>query len=139
MKGRTCLGITALAAAVSACTTTEEVPSAAKLLQEVTGQNGRACIQKDDIQGYGVLEDDIISIDATRGYYLATVLPGCQDLQTSIGIILTGDFNEVCGQSLDEVVTNEDYCTINQMYRFDSREEAFNTYQMIQERREEQE
>lgn len=138
MKVSTITGVATLAVLTSACTTTGgEVPSMAEALSEITGQNGRACVDKADIQGYGVLEEDIISIDSQQDYYLATVLPGCTDLVTSIGVAFQGGFGEICGQTSDSVITNENTCTINQMYEFESRDEAFEAYNEALQQREE--
>jgi hypothetical protein len=137
VKFLTSLCIAALAAILSSCASTGgDLPSMGEMLRDTTGQNGRACIRKGDIQGYGVLDGDVVSIDATRNYYLATVLPGCLDLTTSMGAAFRGDFNEVCGGSADKVFTQDNHCTINQMFEFKSREEAFDTFHSIQEKRE---
>lgn len=127
----------ALAVLTSACSTTgESVPSLADTLHDVSGQNGRACVDKGDIQGYGVLDDNIISIDGRREYYLATVLPGCLDLVTSIGVAFKGGFGEVCGRTSDSVMTNDSHCTINRMYEFDNRDDAFAAYNQAKQQRE---
>ncbi len=136
MKAPTSLGMAALVAVLSSCASTSDLPNMGEMLRDATGQNGRACIRKGDIQGYGVLDGDVVSIDATRNYYLATVLPGCLDLTTSMGAAFRGDFNEVCGGSADKVLTQENHCTINQMFEFESREEAFEVFDAVQEKRE---
>ena len=64
---------------------TAKGPSMAKMLDDTVGQNGRACVRLNEIQSYGVLDSNIISIRTLgHGYYLATVLPGCNDLETSM-------------------------------------------------------
>lgn len=137
MKGLKILSAAACAATLAACASTgRDVPRLGTMLSDGTGQNGRACIRLGDIQGYGVLKDDIVSIDGVRNYYLATVLPGCNDLPTSIGILFSGDFGEICGQTMDRIVTGGDQCVINQVFEFEDREEAFATYRAIREQRE---
>lgn len=127
-----------LAALLSACSTTGgDVPSVSSMLSEATGQNGRACVWQSRIQGYGVLKNNLISIDGMQNYYLATVLPGCLDLQTSMGALFSSNFHELCGQSMDRIVTREGSCTIGQMYEFESREQAFDTYNALLEKRQE--
>jgi hypothetical protein len=128
-----------ICATVLASCASARVPSTAKFLDETTGQNGRACIDLHDIQSYGVLDDNIISINSLHNeYFLATVLPGCNDLQTSIGTLFHGDFGELCGQSArNAVVTNGgDHCAINKIYRFKNREQAFATYKEARQKRE---
>lgn len=130
-------GIVAFTTVLASCATTSDVPDIGQMLRETTGQNGRACVRVDDIRGYGVLKDDVVSIDSMSDYYLATVLPGCIDLQTSVRALFSGDFGEICGRTMDSVVTRGDRCTINQMFEFESREEAFATFNQVRERREE--
>lgn len=137
MKVLMFLGSAALAAVLASCASTgSKVPRIGQMLKETTGQNGRACIRLSDIQSYGVLEDNVVSIDSMTGdYYLATVLPGCVDLQASVRTLFSGDFGEICGQTADSIVTGGDRCTINQIFEFDNRKEAFATYDEIVERR----
>lgn len=129
----------AVVAGLTACAQMGErdMPSVDRMLSENTGQNGRACVRLSDIQSYGVLEDNLVSINGRRDYYLATVLPGCVDLQTSMRALFSGDFGEVCGQTMDRVVTQDDQCTINHIYQFDNRDEAFAAYHEVLERRKE--
>ncbi|HEX7025633.1 MAG TPA: DUF6491 family protein [Gammaproteobacteria bacterium] len=137
MKVFKVLGCTALTFVLSSCATGPDVPGMSEMLRESTGQNGRACVRLSDIRGYGVLENDVVSIDGRTEYYLATVLPGCTDLQTSVRTLFRGDFGEVCGQTMDSLSTRGDTCTINQMFEFDNREEAFATFNDILDRRKE--
>jgi len=124
-----------LVAALSACTTTgESVPSFYDVLAETAGQNGRACVRQNDIRGYGVLDHEVISIDARRNYYLATVLPGCNALDTSPAALFEERFSEVCGGGMHKVYVRDDHCTIRQMYEFESREAAFAAHRRAVER-----
>jgi hypothetical protein len=124
-----------LLAALSACTTTgESVPSFYDVLAETAGQNGRACIRHSDIRGYGVLDHDVISIDGRRNYYLATVMPGCNALDTSPSALFEERFSEVCGGGMHKVYAGGDHCTIRQMYEFENREAAFEAHRNAVER-----
>ena len=136
--GKMSLGAIVIAAA--ACSTSdrkEKVPTIKEVLKEVTGQNGRACVRTSDIQGYGTLKYDIVSIDARRKYYLATLLPGCNSVSTSFQALFVGSFSEVCGGAINKMVTREDNCVIHQMYEFESREEAFAVYESAVAKRDE--
>lgn len=136
MKVSMFFGSAALAAVLASCASTGNVPKVGQMLRETTGQNGRACIRQNEIQSYGVLKDNVISIDSLDGhYYLATVLPGCVDLQTSVHALFSGNFGEICGQTADSIVTGGDRCSINQIFEFDNRKEAFDTYNQILEKR----
>jgi hypothetical protein len=138
MKVFKIFAVTAFAATLASCASTGGGPEVKKMLAEATGQNGRACVRKDYIQGYGVLKHDIVSIDSRRNYYLATVLPGCTDLQTSMRAFFNSDFYKVCGGKMDKMVTRDNHCVIHQLYEFDSRKEAFATYNSVLEKRREQ-
>lgn len=135
MKRFIILGIAAFAAALSGCATTD-FPSMSEMLRDTTEQDGRACVRESDIDGYGVLENDVISIDGGQDYYLATVLPGCNNLATSIGLMFSDNFGEICGQRGDEVRTGRDTCQIHQVFEFDDREEAFEAFNDVMEVRE---
>jgi hypothetical protein len=128
-------GIVAGVAILAGCATGRDVPRVSKMLSEEIPQNGRACVRLSDIRSYGVLEDNVVSIDGTRNYYLATVLPGCNDLQASVRSLFSGGFGEICGQSMNKITTRGDSCTINKLYEFKSRDEAFAVYNAILEKR----
>lgn len=121
---------------LSACATQNETPTLSSVLATEAVQNGRACVRQSDIRGYGVPEDRVVSIDGRNKYYLATVLPGCIDLATSARAFFGGDFFEVCGQTGDKIVTRDEQCTINQIFEFEDRDEAFETLEKAKERRE---
>ena len=114
-----------LALAVLAGCSTTPMPNISTTLLDTTGQDGRACVDTSDIRGYGVLEQDVISIDARNNYYLATVLPGCNNLEVSARAMFSSRFYEVCGGGMDHVRTGGDNCTIRNMFEFENREEAF--------------
>jgi hypothetical protein len=130
MIGLKILSLTACAAVLTACASTGGTPRMGKMLSENTGQNGRACVRLGDIRGYGVLDDGVVSIDGGTRYYLATFLPGCNDLETSARAAFDGDFGEVCGRSMNRIVSDGDSCVINQMFEFESREAAFAAYDL---------
>ncbi|WP_049722823.1 DUF6491 family protein [Gilvimarinus polysaccharolyticus] len=117
-------GIVLVTALVS-CSNTAKLPNISSVLLDSTGQNGRACIKANDIRGYGVLEQDVISIDARNRYYLATVLPGCIDLASSSRAMFGSRSYEVCGGGMGQVQTGGDNCTIRHIFEFDNREAAF--------------
>ncbi|MBN1379502.1 MAG: hypothetical protein JXA04_09730 [Gammaproteobacteria bacterium] len=138
MKGLKLFGITLFAAVLGGCASTgADIPRVSDMLRESTGQNGRACVRQMDIRSYGVLDNDVVSINATRKYYLATVWPGCNDLQTSMRAMFKGGFGEVCGGSTNKIATGGDQCVIRQMFEFKSRDEAFETYNALMEKRKE--
>ena len=103
------------------------------LLGEQSQQNGRACFYVRDIQGYGVLEHNVISVDARQNYYLLTVLPGCTSLQTASGALFQNDFNEICGGGRSKIRSGGDLCTIRSVYEFENREQAFRTFDEVKE------
>lgn len=127
--------IAVLSTGLAACATTEnKVPPFNKVLAETIEQNGRACVRQNDIRGYGVLDYEVISIDGRRNYYLATVLPGCNALETSPAALFEGRFSEVCGGGMHKVYAGGDHCTIRQMFKFENREAAFEAHRRAVER-----
>ncbi len=140
MRRLTILGMTALVAVLSGCATTT-LPSMSELLRDATEQDGRACVDKSDIEGYGVLENNVISIDGERDYYLATVSPGCDDNLTisvdrDLGNDFGDDFDRICGEGGDDLGLDDDDCEIHQIFEFDDREDAFDAFNDVMEARE---
>lgn len=135
MKRLITLGIAALTTALVGCATTD-IPSMTDLLRDTTEQDGRACVRRADIDGYGVLENNIISIDGGQDYYLATVTPRCDNLASSIDTMFSNNFGEICGQSGDVVRTGRRSCEIDQVFQFDDREEAFDAFNEVMNARE---
>jgi hypothetical protein len=138
MKKLKILGAAACAVFISSCTTMgKDSPKLGSLLGDTTGQNGRACVKVGDIEGYGILEDSVLSIEGEDGeHFLATVTPGCEDLPTTARLQFSGDFGEVCGQAMDEIVMEDNRCTINQLFEFDDRDDAMDAYHATLELRE---
>jgi hypothetical protein len=137
MKQLKILGAAACAVFLGSCATTgKDTPKLGALLADTTGQNGRACVKVSDIEGYGVLEDSVLSIEGEDEHYLATVTPGCDDLPTTARLQFSGDFGEVCGQAMDEIVMEDNRCTINQLFEFDDRDDAMDAYHATLELRE---
>lgn len=136
MRGLRILGVAACTALLAACASAgRDVPRLGTMLSESTGQNGRACVRLSDIQGYGVLDGNVLSIDATRNYYLATVLPGCNDLQTSARTLFSGKFGEICGGGKDRIATGDGHCSINRIFEFKDREQALTMFNTVREER----
>lgn len=97
-----------------------------KTLANSTGQQGRACFYIHDVRGFGTLDHDVMSVDATNKYYLVTFLPGCNSLQTSPRALFEGYAGgEVCGGGLSKIHTREDSCSIRQVFEFKNQKEAF--------------
>ena len=119
------------------CSSNPSLPRFDSMLQEATGQNGRACVRTHDIDGYGVLKNNIVSIDGGRKYYLASLMPGCVNIETSMAAMFAGRFPEICGGSNDKIVTRDETCQIRQMFEFESREAAFETYDNLIKKRDE--
>jgi hypothetical protein len=122
---------------VSCSSSSVKIPSYDDLLKIQTEQNGRACIRQHNIRGYGVLEDDVLSINA-RGknkYYIATTWLRCDSISTSFAAGFKGDFSEVCGGGRDSILTSEQSCSIKSIFEFSSREEALMYFKKAKETR----
>lgn len=131
MKSYIYITVALLSALLTSCATNSEnnAPKLTQILRDNTGQDGRACVRNADIRGYGTADNKVINIDATRSYYIATVHPGCLDLQTSMGVMFSGSFSEVCGGRIDKIITSDGSCTIDQVFEFENREQAFSVYE----------
>ncbi len=84
-----------------------------------------------------MLDDRVVSIDADREYYLATLWPGCHNITTSMRVLFSGGFGEICGGSMNKIHTRGDSCNIKQLFEFENREQAFETYNAVQAKRKE--
>ena len=130
-----CLAMMAFLSFVSCSSLGVNLPSYDKLLKAQTEQDGRACVRQHNIRGYGMLEDDVISINASgkNRYYLVTTMFQCHSLQTSFTAGFKGDFLELCGGGRDKILTSEESCPIKSIFEFKSRKEAFETFEKVDE------
>jgi hypothetical protein len=126
-----CFAIITSLSLVSCSSLHVNLPSYDELLRVETEQNGRACVRQQNIRGYGMFDDDVISIDARgkNGYYLVTTWLKCHSLQTSFSADFKGDFFELCGGGRDKILTTEESCSIKSIFKFESREEAFANFE----------
>ena len=127
------LTIMAFLSLVSCTSLGVNLPSYDKLLKAQTEQDGRACVRQRNIRGYGMLDDNVISINVSgkHSYYLVTTLYQCHSLQTSFSAGFKGDFLELCGGGRDKILTSEESCPIKSIFEFESKEEAFATYEKV--------
>ncbi len=126
-----CLIIIGFLSLVSCTSLGVNLPSYDKLLKAQTEQDGRACVRQRNIRGYGMLDNDVISISAIgkNRYYLVTTLFRCQSLQTSFSAGFKGDFFELCGGGGDKILTSEESCPIKSIFEFETREDAFASFE----------
>ncbi|MEP0357264.1 DUF6491 family protein [Paraglaciecola sp.] len=119
---------------VSCSSLNVDVPSYDELLRAETEQDGRACVRQRSIRGYGLLDDDLISISSSgkKRYYLATTFMQCYSLQTGFQAGFKGDFFEVCGGRNDKIITSDEACPIKSIYEFENREAAFAVVKKIE-------
>ena len=126
-------------AGLTACdTTSASLPKNDELLLNVTEQDGRSCIRQRDIRGFGVIDDDLLSVDINRNreFYLVTTIFQCQSLGVSPRVAFDGDFLEICGGGRHRVITGEESCPIKSVYKFDSQKAAFDAIDEIEAQRE---
>lgn len=127
-----------IAMGLAACTSTvANLPSNDDLLRELTQQDGRECIRESDISGFGSLSDDIINVNSRRKneYYLMTTLHSCHSLDSSFQVAFVGKFAEFCAGGGDKIQTRDEACPVKGIYKFESREQAFEAYDIITEKR----
>lgn len=123
---------------MSACSNLNvSVPSFDELLSTQTKQDGRACIRQNNIRGYGLLDDRVISVNASgpKRYYLVTTLLQCHSLRTSFAAGFNGRFSELCGGGRDSIITADEACPIKSIFAFESREEAFANFNTAEQTR----
>jgi len=124
---------------ISACSNlSANLPSNDELLQELTQQNGRECVRDGDISGFGVLDDDVVSVGSRRRgeYFLMTTLYRCYSLDISVQMAFLGSFAEFCGGGSDKISTGEESCPIKSIYKFESRDKAFEAFDEISMKKE---
>lgn len=128
-----CLSIIVFLSLISCSSLGVNLPSYDELLKSETGQDGRECVRQHNIRGYGILDDEVISISASgkNRYYLVTTLLRCHSLQTSFSAGFKGDFSQLCGGGRDKILTSEESCPIKSIFEFKSREEAFATFEKV--------
>ena len=123
---------------LSACSSTAvNMPSNNELLAEITMQDGRECVLSNDIFGFGVLDDDILSVDSRRGneYFLFTTLFRCQSIQTSFALGFDSRFAQICGGGQDRILSGEENCPIRGIYKFENRKQAFAAFDALEAKR----
>ena len=132
-----CLAMSTLLSLVSCSSLQLNLPSYDELLKAQTEQDGRACVRQHNIRGFGMFEDDVISISASgkNRYYLVTTMYQCHSLQTSFTAGFKGDFLELCGGGFDKILTSEESCPIKSIFEFKSREEAVASFEKVEKTR----
>lgn len=128
---------TALTLTLAACSTSTTNPQIKidNILQEQTGQDGRACIRTTNIRGYAV-ENDLIKIRTSRKYYVATTLYRCHDLDLAPAVAFDDRFGEACAGTA-YIVSRDGRCPIKHVYEFKDREEAFAAIDLAEQNRKE--
>lgn len=104
-----------------------------KSLEIASGQNGRACFYPRDVQGYGTLDYDVMSVNTNGKYYLVTFFPRCNSLQISPRALFQGVGGEVCGGGMSKVHTEDESCVIRQVFEFENRKQAFAMFDVAEE------
>jgi Family of unknown function (DUF6491) len=123
------IGFIGAATLLASCTSTPaKLPTMAKMLADTTGQNGRACIRTSDIRGFAVRKGKVIVINGGRDHFIASVRPGCTDLETSGTAAFGGDSYEICGGRMDVVAAGDSSCTIDKIFVFEDRKAAHAAY-----------
>lgn len=129
MNSRTIFLSLAVLPLLAACSTTSYSPMPSEMnsaLQEITGQDGRACMRVRDISGFGTINDTTISVsDRFRGHYLMVSMHRCPDLATSTAAAFQGAFTEFCGRRDALFTRSGGRCPIQSVFEFENRDEAF--------------
>lgn len=98
-----------------------------------TEQDGKACIRQADINGYGVLDDYSITVDARgKKHYIVTTMYRCSTLNTGFQAGFDGDNFDFC-PIRDKIITIDQACPVKAIYEFESRQEAFDAYEKVKD------
>ena len=112
------------------------IPSYHELLLAETNQDGRECIRQGDINGYGVLDDELVSVDARRQeYFIITTLYQCTSLNSGFQAGFDGSFGDFCPLR-DRIITIDETCPIKGIFKFESKAEFTATFEKIKAIRE---
>jgi hypothetical protein len=128
MRIRQC-ALTTGAVLLAACASSGgNKPSMSHALAATTAQPGRECIYTNDIQGYGLRGNNVVTVDAHFGYYLLTFRPGCLDMATSAAAVFGNNAYPICGGLSDQIKMGDSTCTIDKIFKFANRQAAFDAY-----------
>ncbi len=126
--------VTISALLVGSCASTF-TPTATEMndaLRNLTGQDGRACVRQRDINGFGALNDTVLSVsDKFRGHYLMVTRFRCPGMETASAALFEGAFTEFCGQR-DAITTRDGRCPIQSVFEFDNRQAAFDAHEQAE-------
>ena len=116
---------------IQACSSTTFTPTSQEMnqaLQEITGEDGRACVRTHDISGYAPLNDTTVSVsDKFRGHSLMITNYRCPAMETSHGAAFVGAFTEFCGRR-DALFSGGDRCPVQSVFLFENRDAAFDAF-----------
>jgi len=131
MRFKTALVLTLMLAFIQACSSTSFSPSSQEMnlaLQEITGEDGRACVRSRDISGYAPLNDTTVSVsDKFRAHSLMVTTFRCPAMEGSPGAAFKGAFTEFCGRR-DALFSGGSRCPVQSIFIFESRDAAFEAF-----------
>ncbi|MCZ6665982.1 MAG: DUF6491 family protein [Gammaproteobacteria bacterium] len=95
-------------------------------IREITGQDGRTCIENRQIKGFGEASEHTITIRGTGGrYYVLTMRGSCRHLRHSLDIALDPRDHELCGVRNDRIIVDGETCYVKSVFKFPGRDEAY--------------
>jgi hypothetical protein len=126
--------LTALSAGLflAACATTHEMEPAAvsSELNNITGQDGMACLEPNHIRGWMPLDETVLRVsDKSGGYYLLVTSYDCPAMEDAQGAIFQGVYGSLCGGDSDQLRIGLTRCTIGHVYTFDDQASADQAYE----------
>ena len=107
--------------------------SYAQAMNELSGQNGRACIRTRDIRGYGSESDNRLNINAGSKYYIAKTMYSCTNLDMAPNALFESRFSEACAGT-SYIISRAGRCPIQYIWEFDNREAAFTAHDNVEKR-----
>ncbi len=144
MIDRRLITLSLLLALLAACSTIPEEerkpepPSMDELLALLSEGASVKCIEFRNIDTHQIVDEGVLSLSTRRGkHYLATTATRCKFLGSSKGTLISDGWGTLC-KGTGTIVDYDagGFCTIRNIYEFESREAAMATLKAAQARRE---
>jgi hypothetical protein len=134
----TVLLVSGLLAACAGSGDKKPSPDIDDMLSQLTEQNGRACFYISDVEGFGTLEDGLVSVSTrfNKHYYLVTTAFSCAWLSSSFQMGFQGPGGQVCGGGASNLVSEGHTCPVGRVFEFPSREDAMRAWELAKAKRE---
>jgi len=123
-----------LCVACSSATITTTASEMNLAMKEITGQDGRACVEIRDISGYGAISDCVLSVSSRfNKQYIMVTMHRCPAIEFGAALAFNGAFSDFCGGGRDSVHAGEGRCPVQNVFEFENRDAAFAAHDRAEE------